>query len=178
MLADFQVASPEDRVLREESIRDLREISGFCGFGRLRQHQLFVSRQFLPIRSPNCTELRCASAFSAASIPVTLLRRKSGLLLVLRSVMQPDDKLCYCFHVTQRKIVNFIRLHQPRVPSEVSECGGAGTGCGWCVPFLKKLFDAAKAQREAAIEMSPEEYARERADYVRAGKGKPPGAGP
>jgi bacterioferritin-associated ferredoxin len=90
--------------------------------------------------------------------------------------MQPDDKLCYCFHVSQRKIVNFIRLHQPRVPSEVSECGGAGTGCGWCVPFLKKLFDAANAQREAAIEISAEDYARERADYVRAGKGKPPGA--
>ena len=89
--------------------------------------------------------------------------------------MQPDDKLCYCFHVTQRKIVNFIRLHQPRVPSEVSECGGAGTGCGWCVPFLKKLFDAAAAQREVAIEISPEDYARERADYVRSGKGKPPG---
>ena len=89
--------------------------------------------------------------------------------------MQPDDKLCYCFHVSQRKIVNFIRLHQPRVPSEVSECGGAGTGCGWCVPFLKKLFDAGRAQREAAIEISAEEYARERADYGRAGKGKPPG---
>ena len=58
MMADFQVASPEDRGLREESIRDLREISGFCGFGRLRQHQLFVSRQFLPIRSPNCIELQ------------------------------------------------------------------------------------------------------------------------
>jgi bacterioferritin-associated ferredoxin len=89
--------------------------------------------------------------------------------------MQPDDKLCYCFHVTQRKIVNFIRIHQPRVPSEVSECGGAGTGCGWCVPFLKKLFDAAAAQREVAIEISPEDYARERDDYVRSGKGKPPG---
>ena len=89
--------------------------------------------------------------------------------------MQPDDKLCYCFHVTQRKVVNFIRLHQPRVPSEVSECGGAGTGCGWCVPFLKKLFDAAAAQREAAIDISPEEYARERSEYVKAGKGKPPG---
>lgn len=88
--------------------------------------------------------------------------------------MHPDDKLCYCFHVTQRKVVNFIRLHHPRVPSEVSECGGAGTGCGWCVPFLKKLFDAAAAQREAAIDISPEEYSRERAEYVKAGKGKPP----
>lgn len=176
MMAVFQVASPEDRELRKESVRDLREIMEFCGFGRLRQHQLFVSRQFLPIESPNCTELQRASAFSAASVGVTLQRRKSAVPLTLRSVMQPDDKLCYCFHVTQRKIVNFIRLHQPRVPSEVSECGGAGTGCGWCVPFLKKLFDAAANQRDAAIDISPEEYARERADYVKAGKGKPPGS--
>lgn len=88
--------------------------------------------------------------------------------------MQPDDKLCYCFHVTQRKVVNFIRIHQPRVPSEITECGGAGTGCGWCVPFLKKLFDAAAARRELTIEMNPEEYARERSEYVRSGKGKPP----
>jgi len=88
--------------------------------------------------------------------------------------MKPDDKLCYCFHVTQRKVQNFIRLHQPRVPSEISECGGAGTGCGWCVPFLRKLFDAARANETAIIEIDADVYERERADYVRAGKGKPP----
>ncbi len=88
--------------------------------------------------------------------------------------MKPDDKLCYCFHVTQRKITNFIRIHQPLVPSQVSECGGAGTGCGWCVPFLKQLFDAAAASREPEIEMTPEAYALERSEYVRSGKGKPP----
>ena len=88
--------------------------------------------------------------------------------------MKPDDKLCYCFHVTQRKIVNFIRIHQPRVPSEISECGGAGTGCGWCVPFLKKLFDAGVSREDVQIEISAEEYARERAEYVQSRKGKPP----
>jgi NAD(P)H-nitrite reductase large subunit len=88
--------------------------------------------------------------------------------------MKPDDKLCYCFHVTQRKVVNFIRIHQPRVPSEVSECGGAGTGCGWCVPFLKKLFDAGVSREDVQIEISAEEYARERSEYVQSGKGKPP----
>jgi NAD(P)H-nitrite reductase large subunit len=89
--------------------------------------------------------------------------------------MKPDDKLCYCFHVTQRKIVNFIRIHQPRVPSEISECGGAGTGCGWCVPFLRKLYDAAQTNKEAVIEITPEEYAKERSEYVAQGRGKPPG---
>jgi len=64
--------------------------------------------------------------------------------------LELDDQLCYCFHVTKRKVVNYIRIHQPRVPSQLSECGGAGTGCGWCVPFLKKCFeaDAARVQRE------------------------------
>jgi bacterioferritin-associated ferredoxin len=88
--------------------------------------------------------------------------------------MKPDDKLCYCFHVSQRKVVNFIRIHKPRVPSEISECGGAGTGCGWCVPFLRKLFDAAASSNDTAIDVDAEKYAADRAEYVRAGKGKPP----
>jgi bacterioferritin-associated ferredoxin len=88
--------------------------------------------------------------------------------------MQPDDKLCYCFHVSQRKVQNFLRIHRPRVPSQISECGGAGTGCGWCVPFLKRMFDATKSDETAAILETAEEYAQNRADYVRSGKGKPP----
>ena len=54
--------------------------------------------------------------------------------------MNLDDKVCYCFHVTRRKLVNWVRLHEPKVPSQLSECGGAGTGCGWCIPFLKQIF--------------------------------------
>jgi len=81
-----------------------------------------------------------------------------------------DDKLCYCFHVTQRKVVNYIRLNQPKVPSQLSECGGAGTGCGWCVPFLKKLFNAESDNPESAVEVTAEEYATQRASYISAGK--------
>jgi len=88
--------------------------------------------------------------------------------------MQPDDKICYCFHVSQRKVSNFLRIHRPRVPSQISECGGAGTGCGWCVPFLKRMFEAAKLDEAAAIVETADEYAENRAEYVRSGKGKPP----
>lgn len=88
--------------------------------------------------------------------------------------MQPDDKLCYCFHVSQRKIQNFLRIRRPRVPSQISECGGAGTGCGWCVPFLKKMFEAAKSDEVALIVETADQYAQDRAAYVRSGKGKPP----
>ncbi len=83
--------------------------------------------------------------------------------------MDFDDELCLCFHVTRRKLVNFARIHQPRVPSQMSECNGAGTGCGWCVPFLKQIF-----RQETVEELTPEEYAKRRADYVRGGGGTPP----
>jgi len=97
--------------------------------------------------------------------------------------MNLDDKVCLCFHVTRRKLVNWVRLHHPRVPSQLSECGGAGTGCGWCIPFLKQIFKQgaeAGGGREppefgADIEsLTAEEYARQRAEYVKSGKGTPP----
>src|SRR4051812_8992994 len=92
--------------------------------------------------------------------------------------MDPDDKVCLCFHVTRRKLVNFVRLHRPKVASQLSECGGAGTGCGWCVPFLKQIFRQGTEGGELEA-LSSEEYARRRAEYVRAGKGTPPlGAAP
>jgi len=114
------------------------------------------------------------NAIHGRSPPATEKADRRGQVSSRKRFMKPDDKLCYCFHVTQRKITNFIRIHQPRVPSEVSECGGAGTGCGWCVPFLKKLFDAAAADREPQIDITPEAYENQRLEYVRSGKGKPP----
>ena len=94
--------------------------------------------------------------------------------------MQPDDEICYCFHVSKRKILNFIRVQKPRRASQVSQCGGAGTGCGWCRPFLEKYFrESVKESVTAPDDMTPETYARLRAGYVREGKGVPaPGATP
>src|SRR5262245_59666456 len=89
--------------------------------------------------------------------------------------MNLDDKVCYCFHVTRRKLVNFTRLHRPRVASELSQCGGAGTGCGWCVPFLKQMFQQSQSGGETDLErLTPEEYACRRAGYIRDGGGTPP----
>ena len=94
--------------------------------------------------------------------------------------MDLDAKVCYCFHVTQRKLVNFIRRQRPKVPSQLSECGGAGTGCGWCIPFLKQLHRQAVAGGETDLEhLSAAEYEQRRAAYVRSGRGvPPPGATP
>lgn len=87
--------------------------------------------------------------------------------------MELDDTICYCFHISKRKILNFIRVHKPRVASQLSECGGAGTGCGWCVAYLKKYFAEAQAGGPSAEGLTPAEYAKQRAAYIKAGKGKP-----
>ncbi len=89
--------------------------------------------------------------------------------------MDLDAKVCYCFHVTKRKLLNFLRREKPRVASQLSECGGAGTGCGWCVPFLKQLFQQAAQGGTTELEqLTPAEYERLRAAYIREGKGNPP----
>lgn len=85
--------------------------------------------------------------------------------------MDSDAKVCYCFHVTKRKLLSFLRVEKPCVASQLAQCGGAGTGCGWCVPYLRKLFDEGAGSLEV---LSPQEYAEERAAYIRAGHGKPP----
>jgi NAD(P)H-nitrite reductase large subunit len=89
--------------------------------------------------------------------------------------MELDDELCLCFHVTKRKVINYLRVERPQRESQLAECHGAGTGCGWCRPYLKKLFEAARAETPAIEELpSAEEYARGRTTYVRSGKGTPP----
>lgn len=81
--------------------------------------------------------------------------------------MKLDDQVCYCFHVSKRKIVNHLRVHRPRRPSQLSECGGAGTGCGWCVPYLKKCFnDFAAGQAEQEDNVSVEEYVAGREQHL------------
>lgn len=51
------------------------------------------------------------------------------------------------------------------MPSLISECLGAGTGCMWCVPFLKHLHSLHQQGKEPDLKISPEEYMRTRASY-------------
>ena len=89
--------------------------------------------------------------------------------------MEMDEPLCLCFHITKRKVINFLRVEKPRRAGQLSECYGAGTGCGWCRPFLKQLFDEAVSKGHTASDLpTKEEYARRRAAYVRSGGGTPP----
>jgi bacterioferritin-associated ferredoxin len=77
--------------------------------------------------------------------------------------MDLDDKICYCFHVSRRKLVNFLRQRRPKVASQLSECGGAGTGCGWCIPFLKQIYQHGVEGGETELErLTPAEYEKRR----------------
>lgn len=89
--------------------------------------------------------------------------------------MHPDDDVCLCFHVPLRKIRTFLARENPPVASLISECLGAGTGCGWCVPFLKHLHRQHERGEEPDLRISPEQYARQRLTF--RSTGERPGAG-
>ena len=79
--------------------------------------------------------------------------------------MTPDDKICYCYGVPLRKLVNFARRTRPKRPSQMTECLGAGTGCGWCIPFLVRI--ANDPETFALSEITAEQYAGERKTYIK-----------
>lgn len=78
--------------------------------------------------------------------------------------MNLDDKVCYCYGVSMRKLVNFARRTRPQRPSQMTECLGAGTGCGWCIPFLVRI--AEDPDCFDLEELSPERYAEDRRGYI------------
>ncbi len=97
--------------------------------------------------------------------------------------MLPDDELCLCFHVSWRKVINYIRIHQIRMPSQLAECQSAGTGCGWCRAAMRRLVDRMRDSAPNADELEAwlrdvypncNEYADGRRQHIAEGKGKPP----
>jgi len=79
--------------------------------------------------------------------------------------VDPNDHVCLCFHVSLGKIRNYLKREDPPVASLISECLSAGTGCQWCVPFLKYLHTCHLQGREPDLRISPEEYARSRMSF-------------
>ena len=103
--------------------------------------------------------------------------------------LQPDDTVCFCFHVSLRKIETFCAVDKPQHASQISECLSAGSGCGWCVPRLKRIHarmcpGKSPWWREAAPTTDQDTRADDSADaaaykagrknYIREGKGTPP----
>ncbi|WP_145077247.1 (2Fe-2S)-binding protein [Poriferisphaera corsica] len=80
--------------------------------------------------------------------------------------MKDDDQVCLCYRVSKRKIVNYCKRERPPVASLISQCLSAGTGCGWCVPYLKHLHkQTLEGNPNPDLSLSPEEYAKNRASY-------------
>lgn len=84
--------------------------------------------------------------------------------------MHPDDNVCLCFHVSLRKIRAYLERENPPVASLISECLGAGTGCQWCVPFLKHLHAQHAAGKEPDLSVSPEQYIQARVVFRQTGQ--------
>ena len=84
--------------------------------------------------------------------------------------MDQDVQICYCYHVSLRKLINFAKRVKPRQPSRMTECLNAGTGCGWCIPFLQKI--ARDPDQFSLGGMTPDEYAEKRRIYRTSGQEK------
>lgn len=84
--------------------------------------------------------------------------------------MNPDDEVCLCFHVSLRKIRAYMARENPPVASLISECLGAGTGCQWCVPFLKHLHAQHAAGQTPDLNVSPERYVQARVTFHKSGE--------
>jgi bacterioferritin-associated ferredoxin len=87
--------------------------------------------------------------------------------------VHPDDEVCLCFHVSLRKIRTFLAREHPPVASLISECLGAGTGCRWCVPFLRHLHRCHVQGRPVDLRISPEAYASGRLSFHRTAQRDP-----
>lgn len=112
-----------------------------------------------------------AQLSTGISPPSAFLRPSPPLRYhLLQSHVHPDDEVCLCFHVSLRKIRNFLQRENPPVASLISECLGAGTGCMWCVPFLKHLHSLHQHGKEPDLRVSPEEYMRTRLEYHKTNK--------
>jgi NAD(P)H-nitrite reductase large subunit len=83
--------------------------------------------------------------------------------------MGPNDKICYCYNVPYRKLWSYACREHLQRASQMSECLGAGTGCGWCIPVLKRIFETAQQHNDqgVTIEMTAEEYAQRRQSYIK-----------
>lgn len=84
--------------------------------------------------------------------------------------MNPDDDVCLCFHVSLRKIRSYLAREDPPVASLISECLGAGTGCQWCVSFLRHLHAEHAAGRLPDLNISPERYVQARLTFHKTGE--------
>lgn len=83
--------------------------------------------------------------------------------------MDPDDHVCLCYRVSLRKIRAYLAREDPPVASLISECLDAGTGCQWCVPFLRHLHAQHRRGETPDLKISPQRYGEARSGYRKSG---------
>ena len=79
--------------------------------------------------------------------------------------MKPEDNICVCNRVPLCKLQKFIKRENPAVASQLSDCLGAGTSCGWCIPFLEKIHRQYKAGQPLELKVGFDTYTQRRAAY-------------
>jgi len=83
--------------------------------------------------------------------------------------MNPDDNVCLCYRVSLGKLRSYLEREDPSVASLLSECLGAGTGCGWCVPYLEELHARHTRGEPVDLTVGSEAYAQGRVTYKKTG---------
>ena len=81
-----------------------------------------------------------------------------------------DAEVCLCFHVSEHKVRKFLARVRPQVASQLADCLGAGTGCGWCRPYLEQMHRQWQAGEHVALTLDPQAYAAGRAEHRRQKK--------
>ena len=73
-----------------------------------------------------------------------------------------DPTVCFCYRVSRAKVAAFLRKQNPAVASQLSECDGAGTGCGWCRRLLEDMHTTHQAGGDPGQDLNqePNEAAR------------------
>ena len=79
--------------------------------------------------------------------------------------MNKKEYVCVCHRVSLGKLQSFIMRKNPKVASQLSECLGSGTSCGWCIPFLEKLHKQHLSGETMELTIGYEGYTKRREVY-------------
>jgi NAD(P)H-nitrite reductase large subunit len=79
--------------------------------------------------------------------------------------MEKEDHVCVCHRVSLGKLIMYIQRENPKVASQLSQCLGAGTSCGWCIPFLEKMHKQHIAGDSITLSVDSENYVKRRKEY-------------
>jgi nitrite reductase (NADH) large subunit len=79
--------------------------------------------------------------------PVALIGPEGGVELTLPH----DAQVCSCHAVTKQQIVDVVNSGEAVDVPGIKACTKAGTGCGSCVPMLKKLLSECGVEQSKAL---------------------------